>query len=583
MLRNNIKKFLKDHNEILFIVVLLVIYGFIFLKRFIYPDSAFDTINYHFFLGKNGFDSFPYLFKSNEFYPLGIHNFSSFGDMFNYVFYDILGYRLGTILSYLSICGTIILGFLILKKICINYFSKEKYILYIIYSLLIIPIFIVNEALFQISTYFTDNIYVLFLMLYIYILLKLANLKNENNFKYVIIILGFVAGVIITKLTNFIYIIPLILVTFYFIYKRYLNNKENYIKKLIISLLIFSIPMILVNYYMILNYIYTTNPVFPFYNNLFKSIYHPLVNWPFNFGPTTVVQRLFYPFFVFKNPVLLGEVKDMFPDIKLIIILFYSLFSYIYIIIKKVKFYQYENILLFVFFFSYILWQFQFGYSRYGIFLEILGGMVCLFLSFKIFIITKYRNPIKVITILFILYMCFQSVKIVFFNYKYDISWRPTPTFIEWKKNIFSINIFNKYTNINYETINQLKDVDLILQCVNPSSLYFSTIKNLKDLPLINIDKGSNGNLTKNINYINKRDQTIEKYFNKKNLKFAIVFNDKGGPDSGVSREKCFNAIKEENVNSMKILVLNETSVDNFIGSQSFSLTVLTGNYIIKN
>jgi hypothetical protein len=581
MSKYNIKNFLKDHYEKLFIIVLLVIYGFIFLKRFIYPDSAFDTINYHFFLGKNGFDNFPYLFKPNEFYPLGMHNFSPIIDMFEYIFYNILGYRLGTILSYFSICGTVILGIMILKELCTKYFSGKKLI--IIYSLLIIPVFIINEALFQVSTYFTDSIYVFFLMLYLFILFKLINLKNEKILKYLIIILGLIAGLIITKLTNFIYIIPLVLVTLYFIYKRNADNKGKCIKKVVILFLLFSIPVILVNYYMILNFFSSSNPVFPYYNNLFKSIYFPLINWPFNFGPTTLIQKLFYPFFALNQPVLLGEVKDMFPDVKLIIIMLYGLFSYLFLTIKRISFDKYEKSFLFIFFFSFILWQSNFGYSRYGLFLEILGGMVCIFLSLKIFSNTKYWNPVRLITILFIIYMCFQSVRIVVFNYKYDISWRPTPTFTEWRNNLFSINMFNKYTDINYETLSELKDVDIVLQCVNPSSLYFSTIKSLKKLPLINIDKGSNGNLTNNINYISKRDQIIEKSFNKKDFKFAIVFNDRGGPDSGVSRERCLNAIKEDNINYTKILVLKEMSVDNFIGDRGFKLTILTGSYIINN
>lgn len=582
MQKNSIKKFLVNHNEILFIIVLLLIYGFIFLKRFIYPDASFDTINYHFFLGKNGFDNFPYLFKLNEFYPLGMHSFSAIIDMFGYISYDILGYRLGTTISYFSICGAMVLGIIILKKLCTKYFSGKKLI--IIYSLLVIPVFIVNEALFQVSTYFTDNIYVFFLMLYLFVLLKLINLKNKNNLKYLIVILSLITGLIMTKLTNFIYIIPLVLVTLYFIYKRNVENKGKFIKKLILYLLLFLIPITLINYYIILNFFNSGNPVFPYYNNLFKSIYYPLTNWSFNFGPTTLVQRLFYPLFALKQPVLLGEVKDMFPDIKLIIVFLYSILGYIYLTIKKIRFDKYENTLLFVFFSSFILWQSNFGYSRYGIFLEILGGMICMFLSLKIFSNTKYWNPVRLITVLFIIYMCLQSVRIIVFNYKYDISWRPTPVFTEWKKNIFSKVIFNKYTIINDETLNELKDVDVVLQCVNPSSSYFSTIKSLKKLPLINIDKGSNGNLTNNVNYIFKRDQIIEKSFNKKNLKFAIVFVESGGPyNSGVSRENCFNAIKKENVNYTKILVSKEMSVDNFVGDQSYKLTVLTGNYTINN
>jgi hypothetical protein len=562
-----------------FLVIAITL--FLFLKRFVYPDDAFDTINYHFFLGKDGFNSFPYQFKFNEFYPLGMHGFIPFVDMIGYFFYSFLGYRLGTLPSMLSIIGWTVIGYLIIKKISADYIKNKSADL-IIVALLIFPVFVIQEGMFQVATYFTDNIYTFILMLFLFILLKFMDEQQEKRVFYYILSLGFLMGLIVTKLTNVIYIIPLSLFVMYEIYEKNKGDKFEINKKMLWLAAIYAILILVVNFPIFFNFSQTGNPIFPYYNGIFKSVYYPQTSWPFNYGPTTLSQRILYPFYAIKNPTMLGEVKDMFPDVKLLIIFFYVLIAFLFLLIKKKKFSKLEKVLLFIFFFSFFLWQIEFGYSRYGMFLEILGGIISIFLILKFFSEKNGRLFLGVLSFLYIAYMLYQSVNICMFNYKYDVSWRPTPSLDEWERLITSPKIFQKYTKINGRINKELKNVDIVIQCVSPSTTYSSTIKDLENKPVVTVDRGSDYALSDNESYANRRDRIIANYFNKKTLKFAIVFNESGGPDGGNAKSKCFDAINQENKQGEKINIEKSSEVGNFIGDSSFKLSILTGEYYIK-
>jgi hypothetical protein len=573
----------KKYLHFFSLAIVIGICFLLFFKRVIFPDNAFDTINYHFFLGKNGFDNFPFFFKPNEFYPLGMHSFNPIIDIVNYILYLVLGYRLGTIGSLISVIGTIVFGASILYRLLNNYLSKKRRIIFFV-SFLMIPVFIVNESLFQIGTYFTDNVYVFFLMVYLYILFELNDSKRtEYYFISLNVVAGFLAGLIMTKLTNIIYIVPFLAVNIYLIYKRYIRNNRDGLSRFIMIMLILGLCMISVNYGGVVNFLKSSNPVFPYYNKIFHSVYYPETSWPFNFGPTTMTQRIFYPFYALTNPKSLGEVKDIFPDIKLLIIFFYVIISYALLKINKNKLSSDEGIIFFIFLSSFVLWQIEFGYSRYGIFLEILGGMMSVILSVRIFKESNGLNYKKIIAVIFLFYMCFQTVKIVQFNFKHDLSWRSTPKFDEWLSSISSKNIFKKYTVIDKEIESKIKDVNVVIQCSNPSSAYFSTVKALKDKPMINLDKGSNYALTNDIDYIKRRDGLISDGGAKRNyVKFAAVANKSGGPDSGLSMKRCMDIINGENVDNKKIEIIEEIKVDNFIGDKNFELIMWTGIYYLN-
>jgi len=568
---------------IFMVFILFFVDIFFFLKRVIYPDSAFDSINYHFFLGKNGFDNFPFPFGSDEFFPLGMYGFNPIVDMFGYISYLFFGFRLGTILSALSLMGTIFFGYVLLKKFLLR--ISFNWVSLAVFILLIIPIFTVQEALFQLATYYTDDLYVLILMMSVGLLFIFLNTKKDSwKELYITLLFGFFSGLAMTKLTNFIYIFPFFCVFAYILYAKYSHKWSNSGKRVLCLVFAYGIMILALNAFILFNEKYSGNPFFPYYNSIFKSEYYPEKNWSFNFGPTTLVERILYPVYAIQNPKLLGEVKDSFPDRKLLVIFFYVLISTIVLYRKKEEYTEYEKLSLFLFFSSFFFWQIQFGYSRYGIFLEIFGGMISLAFAVKIF--SKPFIFLKFLTVVFLFYMLAQSVAIYEFNYKYDMSWRPTSTLDQWWKGMTSKNFFDKYTRLNKATAQQVRNADIVIQCTNPSSLYFSTIKELKDLPMVNIDKGSNVDLTTNEEYKKKRDEKIflsvaqkRGRDDKSSLNFVSVMNKIPGSDGKGSEGGCLRAIERENENVKKIEIIKRDTVDNYIGDKDFSLIILYGKY----
>lgn len=134
------------------------------------------------------------------------------------------------------------------------------------------------------------------------------------------------------------------------------------------------------------------NPLFPFFNGIFKSKYYKFVNVSdHRFLPRNILQELFYPFFFVKEQHLVSELP--FRDFRLAIC--YTLVV-LFVLIKcydvvKRK-YQNEgwldhgkrpdsrkiiqNFMLFFFIFSYVLWQTTFSIYRYVVPLELLSPIL---------------------------------------------------------------------------------------------------------------------------------------------------------------------------------------------------------------
>lgn len=546
---------------------------FIFFKRVIYPDISFDSINYHFFLGKSGIESFPKSFSDAEFFPLGIHSFNPLPDLFSVLFYEIFGYRFGTILSFLSLLGIILLCVMLIRKL-INKFNSP------VIALMIFPVLTVNESLFQVATYMTDN---LLSFLTIFALYCVVNINfSIKKFHFLLWNTAFwiSIGIIATKLTNIIYAIPLFLSFAYRFYAFIVGDDSENLKVLYSVFLLFGVAICLLipGYHWISVYADTGNPVFPYYNSIFKSEYYPKESWAFGFGPKSIYERIFYPFVALLNPERLGEVKDLFPDVKLIILFLISSSLYVYCAVKKIHFSISEKIVIFVAIFSFLIWQFIFGYSRYAISLEFMLGVVLIVLLMK-FQQVSSCNRVKFISFIVCAIFIVQGLLIASFNIKYDISWRQTPkSFESWASAFFSLDMFEKYTKCSLDLSKHLSNVDVVIQCVNPSSAYFKTIPLLREKPLLNFEIDNNFKLFNNYHYVTERNiraKDYSKLANQKNITFAMIIND---TNKGLNCSKrAMGAVAWANKHSNVLQIDHEFVIDNFVGDMGQNLTIYIG------
>ena len=142
------------------------------------------------------------------------------------------------------------------------------------------------------------------------------------------------------------------------------------------------------------------NPIFPFYNTVFKSPYFDPVDFtsPAGFLPTTLWDGLTYPFH-FVTETLITQKNNEFQDARYAIIYILIIVYIVYIYYRNVNKHKLskkelkkqptitvvERFLLVFFISSYILWQLKFSIIRYVPPLEAIGALIIFILIRNIF------------------------------------------------------------------------------------------------------------------------------------------------------------------------------------------------------
>lgn len=164
-------------------------------------------------------------------------------------------------------------------------------------------------------------------------------------------------------------------------------------------------------YWMYILYSKFQNPFFPYYNNIFKSEYAPLLNFmDTRHLPHNVVERIFYPFFFmkFNYVVEFDHIDYRYP--LLYISIFIILTGNIFAACKKDSFFSkklYEyvdvkffNFLTLILIFSYIQWVKSSGILRYILPIEFLCGIYFAIVLIYIAILAKNNRIAKILAII---------------------------------------------------------------------------------------------------------------------------------------------------------------------------------------
>lgn len=543
----------------LFLLLGLSLPLLIYLNRFLLPDTAYDTINYHLFIGSRGFKNWLHPFSSVEFFPTGIFNFTPFHETIFYIAKLILGYRLGNIINLFAYFLITILIYQLIKVIAPNFFRSGK----IINLVLFLNVIFVNELMFELATYYLDisntllNITGLFLLINVF-----KELNNKKSLRilsqFKIYIANFCFGLALCgKITNVIYIAPILFFNFWILFKSRYRNFFTFFLSSILLLGLFIIP--LYN-----NFKLTSNPIFPFYNGLFRSKFYPSANFYNGFGGKNLFEKIGWPIFSLSSPSRLGEIQTLFCDFKLNLYWLVGMVSLFYF--RRKFFSPIEKFIIIIFMVSFYSWSLVFGYLRYGIFLEILGSLV---------IIIAFKNKsglfrFSVVRILVLLFLILQNTKILYLNLRYDYSWRPS----------FLRNPQLHFSQIKYLTANKIslpqniqelpRKTDIIINCSVPSSGYYA-LSDFGDKPLVLLDMVANTGLTDNQFYRQKVEKRLKQYFkNKKTLQFAAIATE---DNKKQNYDQCRNNLVRNNYQ-----IINETFIDNFLGYTGKQLHLITGN-----
>ena len=269
------------------LIGLLIIIG-IGLFTSVYPDNSFDTGNYH-LIAQNP------VFENYFIEDYGYGNFQVWGfrlaDRMFYYFRYLLGYRMGTVLNILIMALSFTQLYDLLDWILSAYKSNKKRwnIGKVVCNRLIwsFAILFSLDAILMLGTYYVDLFAVPLALEIIRLLLKESNEQTPIDIYYFALLNGIFLGF---KLTNVVYVAPIVL--FYTIK----NFKIIKWKHWALAILIGVLPFL---NYLIFNFVCTGNPVFPYFNNIFKSPYFQLSNWKdTRWGPKNLFEKLFWIFFL---------------------------------------------------------------------------------------------------------------------------------------------------------------------------------------------------------------------------------------------------------------------------------------------
>jgi hypothetical protein len=378
------------------------------------------------------------------------------------------------------------------------------------------------------------------------------------------LIMGFsVAG----KFTNLIYLVPFVIIFIYITFKN-ISDVGQKIKTILIfgSLIVIPIGASLIR-----NTIETENPVFPFYNSIFKSKYYPAVSFDNTaFGGRNFIEKLFWPIISVAMPERLSEAHDLFNDFKLniyFVLLLPSVF-FSYKLRKSDYVFYYLNLYLLG---SFLIWNFTFGYLRYAFVLEIFSGFIVLVWASKLLKKTKdiKRNRLLLLLIPLLFLLGYMDKKAINVNLAYDLSWRKTLFYnrFEYISQLKSFFI-NKLDTVNMTGIDF---PDVFLNCSAPGLAFYS-LSQFNGVPIVNIDDGASSGMTKNIFYnqeVNSR--ILLKYGGKNLINFVSIVGSKGITNQ---YQNCKNTLKMRGFE-----VVKEIEVGNFLGYPDQRLMYIFGYY----
>jgi hypothetical protein len=525
-----VRLFLRKLEKVLAIALLifaLLVPLLLFINRVLEPDVSCDSLNYHFYLGFKGWNSES---SKYEFFPTGIHNFSPILEMVGFGFYKIFGYRIGSIFSVLAIYLSIFVLYKIFKLI----FPEKRIWGNIFNTFLFSSSFLSFELFLGIGSYFNDVLVALLTVSSVYFVLKHF---KKDKLSDLLLASVMISISVLGKQTNL--YIALAMGIVLIIDAIGSKSKIKIRNAILAGVLILS----LTGWWYLRNWQETANPVFPFYNSIFKSEYFPPENFhEAQFGGVNLWQRIMWGYYSIFNPERLGQVHDLFHDFK---INFYFIFggflSLIYIINRKIKD-KLTTRLLLLYWTSFLIWSLQFGYLRYALALEFLGGLIVLIMfnklgSFKYFLFIPAC-----------LWLLLQNKRVINLSLAYDISFRPG---YFYNPRSYAKNLPNLFVNsLNIE--NEIK-ADIYLNCSVTGMTYY-VVSPFNTLPVLNIDQTAYKDMTDNKKYMGKQKERLISYIgDKSEIKFVTIAA-KTGLNTEYSscvlnlRNRGWNIDKEENI-----------------------------------
>jgi len=338
---------------------------FFYLIRLPFPDVSFDVLNYHIFHGERALRG-P-LLRPGDFFPTPAP-FNPTPDILTGLYRHLLGYRLGTVVNYLALLWSGAILDRILRDWIRSPWWRSGAVFFVLAT---------EQLLFQINNYMVD---LLALPLLLESTLLALETNNRDSLERRTILLSLLLGAAAAfKLANLIYAVPIALVYIFNLIAATSSLDRAQIFRRLAKIMVpaglaFALPLLP---FTIFIYRLTGNPVFPFYNGWFKSLYWPQgILFDPRWGPYGVWETLGWPVVMLFRPSRLSEYPFYSGRLS---VGFLAAAALIFLARRNAQVRQIALITLI----GAILWSATSGYIRYALFLELTSGILIIWIAIQ--------------------------------------------------------------------------------------------------------------------------------------------------------------------------------------------------------
>ena len=543
----------------------------LYANRFLIPDYATDSLSYHLFNGQRASHNLLLGFMPSELYPVSIGTLAAGYDLMNYIVRLVLGYRLGTILDLLAAIGCTIILYRLMLLILKEWGRK----FHAGWGLLLVNASIVLELYFQLATYLVDILNAFCVLLVFYWVATSITKRRKQPLRLWMWIAQWIAlgALVELKLTNTAFVLPLAGLLLWDLYRhREALSAKRWSIYLVTAMCLFLplLPSWTANYHV------SHNPLFPYYNGIFKSAYYPPTSYrDSTFGAKTPLQQLLWPGASTFSQTQLGEPHQIYNDYKLVLYWLCGLLLASLALLKRLKLGKLQSVLVYYVLSSMFVWGFLFGINRYLISTMLLGGlllvMVCAASS------SWKQRGVRIfwtgLSILLCGAMFIDSYRIIHFNMHYDISWRP-PLYQNLALHRSQLPVlFTRHLALSASERTTLNNADITLNCNNDVAALLLLLPSTTSKPVVNVtsdDLPQYAALSNDRAYQQealRRLQTI--YPHKSVFNWVSVTSDSG---IGPTAAGCLQSITARGVT-----ITATQPINSFMGFSGFSFNLISG------
>lgn len=401
------KQLLREKSGVSFWIVVGLPLLFAYSLRAALPDHSYDVWAYHILHSVRSLHGG--LYGPGDYFPTALP-FNPVADTVTGLSRLLLGYRLGTIINLFVLLWTGQIVDRILRTFIKGPWLRHAAVLLVLLT---------EHVLFEISTYMVDLLTLPLLLQGTFLALNLDRARNRVfGLSHIALFSGAAVAFKLTNLTVAIPLLTICIVRMTFGTHRF--PLSRLVTTALLMLVVFVAPILPFTIHI---YHLTGNPIFPIANSLFESPFWPTHGgWDDRWGPQTFWQTIAWPVLAWFKPERHSELGFYSGRLSL---------AFIVAVVSLPLLWRNIQVRILCIFLitSSLLWAVAgMGYSRYGLFKDVLGGVTLCAVAGALGISLQHRSWKNAVTVAVGAIFVVQS----YFGCRYALikEWGERPTLI---------------------------------------------------------------------------------------------------------------------------------------------------------